>query len=160
MYHTPKGKVALLREAEMDVGDILVPTDFSESSLRALDFALSIISPDGEIYLLHVIDSKFVDQLAEHEFAGREEAIERLRREADARLDSIISERQSATGKTNKMIVIGLPFIEVLRIAKDLDFSLIAMGVRGGTGPLEEILFGGTADKVLRGTRIPVVCVP
>ncbi len=144
----------------MDIGDILVPTDFSECSLRALDFALSLVSEDGEVYLLHVIDSKFLDRLVEHQMAGREEATERLRREAEARMDSIITERESARGKVNKMIVIGIPFVEILRIAKDLDFSLIAMGIRGGAGPLEEILFGGNADKVLRGTRIPVVCVP
>jgi nucleotide-binding universal stress UspA family protein len=48
-----------------------------------------------------------------------------------------------------------------LRIAADLDFSLIVMGIRGRhQGGIEEILFGSTAEKVLRAARIPVVCVP
>jgi nucleotide-binding universal stress UspA family protein len=35
------------------------------------------------------------------------------------------------------------------------------MGIRGRhQGGIEEILFGSTAEKVLRAARIPVVCVP
>ena len=53
------------------------------------------------------------------------------------------------------------PFAEILRIAADLHFSLIVMGIRGRRqGGIEEILFGSTAEKVLRAARIPVVCVP
>ncbi len=59
------------------------------------------------------------------------------------------------------MVVVGKPFSEILRIAADLDFSLIVMGIRGQhQGGIEEILFGSTAEKVLRAARIPVVCVP
>ncbi|MEW6209456.1 MAG: universal stress protein [Acidobacteriota bacterium] len=143
----------------MDIGDILVPVDFSDCSLRALDFALSLVSEDGEIYLLHVIDNAFLDRVAEHSLGEREEVTTKLRSEAEARLDSVIADKQAGE-KINKMIVIGIPFVEILRIAKDLDFSLIAMGIRGSASPLEQLLFGGTADKVLRGTQIPVICVP
>lgn len=143
----------------MDIRDILVPTDFSDCSLRGLDFALSLISEEGEIYLLHVIDNMFLERVAEHGLGEREEVTARLRSEAEARLDSVIVDKQ-AGGKINKMIVIGIPFVEILRIAKDLDFSLIAMGIRGSASPLEQLLFGGTADKVLRGTQIPIICVP
>jgi nucleotide-binding universal stress UspA family protein len=58
------------------------------------------------------------------------------------------------------MIVVGIPFVEILKIARDLDLPMIIMGVRGRSTPPEEILFGSTAEKVLRGTRIPVLCVP
>jgi nucleotide-binding universal stress UspA family protein len=143
----------------MNIGDVLVPTDFSVCSLRALDFALSVVSDDGEVYLLHVIDNGFLDRVAEHNLGEREEVTAKLRSEAEARLDSVIADKQGG-GKINKMIVIGIPFVEILRIAKDLDFSLIAIGIRGSASPLEQLLFGGTADKVLRGTQIPVICVP
>ena len=55
----------------------------------------------------------------------------------------------------------GLVGSEILRIAADLAFSLIVMGIRGQhQGEIEEILFGSTAEKVLRAARIPVVCIP
>lgn len=144
----------------MDTGDILVPTDFSDCSLRALDFALSWISPGGEVYLLNVLDHKFLEQFQDLGLGDREEATQRMRAKADEKLDAIIADRESSSARLNKMIVIGAPFVEILRIAKDLDFRLIVMGVKGGKNPLEELLFGGTADKVLRGTHIPIVCVP
>jgi len=37
---------------------------------------------------------------------------------------------------------------------------MIVMGVRGRSTPPEEMLFGSTAEKVLRGSRVPVLCVP
>ena len=39
-------------------------------------------------------------------------------------------------------------------------YPMIVMGIRGQSTPAEEILFGSTAEKVLRGTRVPVLCVP
>jgi nucleotide-binding universal stress UspA family protein len=59
------------------------------------------------------------------------------------------------------MVVVGKPFAEILRVAADLDFEIIVLGIHGRRrGDIEELLFGSTADKVLRGARIPVMCVP
>ena len=151
---------AVRGEDKVEINDILVPTDFSACSLRAVELALSLVSPSGEIYLLNVIDKVLLEKFEEHGLGKQEEATERMRARAEENLDSIIAGHESSSSKLNKMIVIGNPFVEILRIAKDLDFGLIVMGIRGGGSPLEEILFGSTADKVLRGTRIPVVCVP
>ncbi|MCI0490806.1 MAG: universal stress protein [Blastocatellia bacterium] len=144
----------------MEINDILVPTDFSACSLRAMEVALSIVSPGGEIYLLNVADKELIERFEEHGLGKKEDATECMRARADEKLDAIIADHQTAANKLNKMIVIGVPFVEILRIAKDLDFGLVVMGIRGGGSPLEEILFGSTADKVLRGTRVPVLCVP
>lgn len=144
----------------MEISDILVPIDFSPASLKSLEYALSLVAQDGEIYLLHVIDSDFVDKIQQNELGSRDAVIERLRQRADKTLDEIITENQSDANKLTKMIVVGIPFVEILRIANDLDFSLIVMGIRGKQNPLKEIFFGSTVDKALRATRIPIVCVP
>ena len=59
-----------------------------------------------------------------------------------------------------RMVVIGVPFVEILKITRDLDLPMIVMGMRGRSTPPEEMLFGSTAEKVLRGSRVPVLCVP
>jgi hypothetical protein len=46
------------------------------------------------------------------------------------------------------MTVVGIPFVEILKIARDLDLPMIVMGIRGQSTPAEEILFGSTAEKV------------
>lgn len=145
----------------MKIEDILVPIDFSPNSLRAFEYALSLIEPDGEIYLLHVIDTDFVRRLSEEGFSEAEAATERLRHKADTQLQELIKEHSTAGLHLESMVVIGKPFAEILRVADDLDFSLIALGTRGQRGgSIEELLFGSTAEKVLRATPVPVVCVP
>jgi nucleotide-binding universal stress UspA family protein len=143
------------------IKDVLVPIDFSPGSLQALDYILGLVEPSGEVYLLHVIDSDFVEQLSAEGFGDPERARQQMSQRAEGRLQSIANECSSAGIEIESMVVIGKPFAEILRVAADLDFSLIAMGIRGRhQGGIEEILFGSTAEKVLRATRIPVLCVP
>jgi nucleotide-binding universal stress UspA family protein len=49
----------------MKIEDILVPIDFSPGSLQALDYALAMVDPDGEVYLLHVIDAEFLARVSD-----------------------------------------------------------------------------------------------
>ena len=144
----------------MKIQDILVPVDFSPNSLRALDFAVSLIDQDGEIYLLHVIDADFVARLSQEGFSDLEAATARMRRKAEEQLQEILQSRPDAGPRMDSMVVVGKPFAEILRVAADLDFEMIVLGIHGRRNDLEELLFGSTAEKVLRAARIPVVCVP
>lgn len=145
----------------MKITDVLVPIDFSLGSMKALDFAISLIEPEGEIYLLHVIDSDFVARLNEEGFGEAEKIIEQLRAKAEERMQAIKQASTELSQSLETMVVVGKPFSEILRVADDLDFSLIMIGVHGKhQNDIEELLFGSTAEKVLRGARIPVVCVP
>jgi nucleotide-binding universal stress UspA family protein len=90
-----------------------------------------------------------------------ETARAQLRRKAEEQLQDIARKFPLSNLRIESMVVVGKPFAEILRIAADLHFSLIVMGIRGRhQGGIEEILFGSTAEKVLRAARIPVVCVP
>lgn len=145
----------------MKIEDILVPMDFSANSLRAFEYAMSLIEPEGEIYLLHVIDTDFVARLNDEGFSEIEAAIERLRQKAEMQFQELLRDHEQSRVQIESMVVIGKPFAEILRVADDLDFSLIVLGTRGHRGGnIEELLFGSTAEKVLRATPIPVVCVP
>ena len=145
----------------MKIEDILVPIDFSLGSLRALDYALAMVDPGGEVYLLHVVDADFLARVSDEGFCDAETARAQMRRKAEEQLQKIAQKFSLLNVRMESMVVVGKPFAEILRIAADLHFSLIVMGIRGGRqGGIEEILFGSTAEKVLRAARIPVVCVP
>ncbi len=145
----------------MKISDLLVPIDFSEGSLRALDFALSLVEPGGEICLLHVIDSDFVTRIEEEGLGKREEVQKRMREEAERQLVDLAKSVSSPKPELTSMVVIGKPFSEILRVATDLDYQMIAIGRYGRPGTdLEKFLFGSTAEKVIRGAQIPVVSVP
>jgi universal stress protein A len=140
--------------------DILVPVDFSECSVNAVRAAAGMAAPDGEITLLHVINEHFIDDAVVAGLGTSEEIIARLRERAEVDFSSMLEGLETGEVKVAQMIVIGIPFVEILKITRDLDLPMIVMGIRGRSTPPEEVLFGSTAEKVLRGSRVPVLCVP
>ena len=145
----------------MNMDDILVPVDFSPCSLRALDFAKPLIEKSGDILLLHVIDADFVSRVRNEGFTDRESATNHLRQRAEERLQDLVNKGADSGLHMTSMVVIGKPFAEILQVAADLHFKIIVLGIRGQRERnIEELLFGSTAEKVLRATRIPVICVP
>jgi nucleotide-binding universal stress UspA family protein len=108
-----------------------------------------------------VIDADFLARVGDEGFCDSETARSQMQRKAEEQLREIAREFSLLNVRMESMVVVGKPFAEILRIADDLHFSLIVMGIRGRhQGGIEEILFGSTAEKVLRAARIPVVRVP
>ena len=140
--------------------DILVPVDFSPTSMNAVRVALGIAEPDGDVTMLHVIDTEFVEDAVAAGMGSSEEITAKLRAQAESNFASALENIRTEGVDIERMVVVGSPFVEILKIARDLDLPMIVMGVRGRSTPSEELLFGSTAEKVLRGTRVPVLCVP
>lgn len=145
----------------MNNQDVLVPIDFSASSLRAVDYAMEIASPDGEVDLLHVVDSDLVGRLVEEGFGDADTITHRLRSRAEERMKEVVAGRGPAGERIQTMIAVGKPFAEILKLSRDMDFDIIVLARQGRRmGDIEALLFGSTAEKVLRGARIPVLFVP
>ena len=136
---------------------ILVPVDFSPESLRALDLALAMRPADGEVTALHVIDTELTARIDRLGVTTHADAVAKMRARAQEESAWLTKEK---AGLAEVMIVEGVPFVEILKIAADLDIDVIVVGTRGASASLKDLLFGGTADKVLRGARCPVLCVP
>ena len=122
--------------------------------------ALGIAAPGGDLTLLHVIDEEFVEDAVAAGLGSSEEITAKLRRQAEANFADALAGLETGEVEIERMVVVGSPFVEILKIARDLDLPMIVMGVRGRSTPPEELLFGSTAEKVLRGARVPVLCVP
>jgi universal stress protein A len=140
--------------------EILVPMDFSACSVNALRVAVGMAAPEGDLTLLHVIDEEFVERVVAAGMGSTEELRNRLKEMAESNFNSVLEGLDAGKVNIERMIVVGIPFVEILKIARDLDLPLIVMGITGQSMPAEELLFGSTAEKVLRGTRVPVLCVP
>jgi len=140
--------------------EILVPVDFSPCSVNALRVAIGMAGPDGDLTLLHAIDEQFVSDAVSAALGTAEEIRSRLREQAEANFTNILEGLETEQVNIERMIVVGAPFLEILKIARDLDLPMIVMGVKGRSTPPEEILFGSTAERVLRGSRVPVLVVP
>ena len=140
--------------------DILVPVDFSQTSINAVRVALRIVEPDGDLTLLHVVDKDFVEDAVAAGMGSTDDITARMRTQAEANFAGALEGIEAGGVRVERMVVVGSPFVEILKIARDLDLPLIVMGVRGRTTPPEEFLFGSTAEKVMRLARVPVLCVP
>ncbi len=140
--------------------EILVPMDFSPCSVNALKVAVGMASPDGDLTLLHVVDEDFVRAAVAAGMGTTEDIRTRLKEQAEASFPNVLEGIDAGQVDIEKMIVVGIPFVEILKIARDLDLPMIVMGIQGQSTAAEELLFGSTAEKVLRGTRVPVLCVP
>ena len=140
--------------------EILVPMDFSPCSMNALRVAVGMAAPEGDLTLLHVIDQELIDGVVAAGLGTTDDVRQRLKEQAESNFAATLEGLNAGQVNIEKMIVVGLPFVEILKIARDLDLPMIVMGTRGQSTPAEELLFGSTAEKVLRGTRVPVLCVP
>lgn len=128
--------------------------------MNALRVAIGMAAPEGDLTLLHVIDQEFIDGAVAAGLGTAEDVRQRLKEQAENSFTATLEGLDARGVNMEKMIVVGLPFVEILKIARDLDLPMIVMGTRGQSTPAEELLFGSTAEKVLRGTRVPVLCVP
>ncbi|HEX7410392.1 MAG TPA: universal stress protein [Candidatus Binatia bacterium] len=136
---------------------LLVAMDFSAGSRRALELSLALC-PRGEITALHVVDTEFAARVEAEGVATSADVVTKLRTRATEEFGWLVQEKGPDT--FNTMTVEGIPFVEIIKIAKDLDVDMIVMGMHKANFRVDEILFGSTAEKVLRTSHCPVLCVP
>lgn len=125
---------------------VLFPTDFSESSSKALSFIRNL-EGIGEVVLMHVVSK-----------GETHEEIEANIEEVKNKLFEIEKEFSKARIKVKTYVRAGNPSDEIILMAEGEDVSLIAMSSHG-KGWLKELLIGSTAWSVARGAERPVLVV-
>ena len=142
---------------------ILVPTDFSHPSDKALREALGIAKQyAAKIHLLHVIpkdldymcsvdycvDAATMEQLAEKALSGAAESLQKqLRKFPDAREVEVATEVRK-----------GHPAEEILKAQNEKGIDLIVMAPLGRTG-IAKFLLGSVTNNVAKGARCLVLLV-
>lgn len=135
---------------------ILVPVDFSDCSLDALEYgALVAQRSQASITLLHVLESVSYGL----DFTlPRVMKREQVRTELTGRLSKLASALASAGVPSEFAISGGLPADSLLDTARSQLVDLIIMGTHGRRG-LSHTLFGSVAESVLRRSSCPVLTV-
>jgi nucleotide-binding universal stress UspA family protein len=147
----------------MKLHAILVATDFSDCSGAAFQTAAQLAQTfQAKIILLHVISLKRVKVLSEYLKQEPETLVATLRDRAREQLAEFLKRWNSAGLEVESLVSVGMPFQEIAVKARDLAVDLVALGGygRAGRGPLEEVFFGSTAEKVVRLLPCQVLCVP
>jgi nucleotide-binding universal stress UspA family protein len=148
----------------LTLNSLLVPVDFSPSSNWALDRALKLATGENpSVIILHVIDSSLVAFAESHGWGTQDEISSQMRETAQPMLDSYRNRGEKSgenSVEIDTIISTGVPFLEILKKAEDFDVDAIVMGKLGTRGPIDNLLFGSTAEKVIRGSRRPVIVLP
>jgi nucleotide-binding universal stress UspA family protein len=140
---------------------IMIPLDFSLTSLKALDHAVNIAKISGsEIYLLHVIENiqATTDPLF---FAVPKEQVmnDDLFRISNESLNKV-ADRIKSKGFTDiKCITVsGRTHAEIIKMSKKLKADLIVMGTHGVSG-FKEFIMGSNTYRVVSEAQCPVLSV-
>lgn len=141
----------------LTIKKILVPIDFSDYSKSALKYAVNFAKVfNAEMYLIYVVEPVIYPP----DFSMGQIAIPSVTFEMDERAKEELSKlaQQEIPAEIKQQVIIktGKPFVEIIETAAEEDIDLIIIATHGHSG-VEHILFGSTAEKVVRKAPCPVL---
>lgn len=137
--------------------NILVPTDFSDTSLLAAAYAVELATRfSAKLHLVHIVEEPLATiPLLETYGAPSKEEYESAAR---AMLDNWPLPDGAENLEIERRIHHGTPFIHIIHEARDHEMDLIVMGSHG-RGMIAHLLMGSVADKVVRSAPCPVLTI-
>ena len=143
----------------MQIKTIVFPTDFSNGARAAMDHATSLAKDyQAKLILLYVIQDISIAEWYIPSSLSVGDLVEDMQKSAWQEMDKWMAEVSQQVKDAEKMVVRGVPFVEIIRIAKERSADLIVIGTHGRTG-IDHMLFGSTAEKVVRKSSCPVLTV-
>jgi nucleotide-binding universal stress UspA family protein len=136
---------------------ILVPTDGTETSLRALDAAVQLaVRYEAELVVVTAV--AVPDWLARQnmEYGGIEAYVEGNARKSFE--PAVAALRQAGVGAELKVVVGPIPESLVAEISRT-QADLVVMGRRGRDDP-KDLVLGSVSDRVARHVKVPLLLVP
>jgi nucleotide-binding universal stress UspA family protein len=137
---------------------ILIPTDFSEYSRHALQYALALAEGfQAKLFLIHVWELPMTGSILPAE--PYPEVIlteeQKARREKLTRLAEIL---QTSGVEVEPVFVLGKAYLEIVKAAEELEVDVVVLSTHGRSG-VSHLLFGSIAEKVVRLASCPVLTV-
>jgi nucleotide-binding universal stress UspA family protein len=135
---------------------ILVPVDFSDCSLDALEYAAVVAQQaEASLTLVHVLEPvTYGLDFTLDQSKTRHSEVESWRK----RLEELASSLRAFHISVESRLWGGLPVDSILDAAQTLPCDLIVMGTHGRRG-ISHAISGSVAEAVLRKARVPVLTV-
>ena len=139
---------------------IICPVDFSNSALTAFETAVEMAQRDAaELLVLHVIEGRPVvsEWFPTHSLG---EMTIRMEEKAHQAVNTLLTRAAPNTKglAVTTIIVNGVPFVEILKQATTWNADVIVLGAIGAAS-VDEIIFGSTAERVLKRAACSVLVV-
>ncbi len=149
--------VPTLQTPVIQLCKILIPIDFSPSSLKALRYGIAFASQfKSGLTLIHVVEFSF----AGSEFGAAElSQIEAdLRESARKQMEDLVKVHFGMPDACKTLITCGRPYAEITQAARDEHADLIIIATHGHSS-LTHVLLGSTVERVVRHSPCPVLVV-
>jgi nucleotide-binding universal stress UspA family protein len=147
------------RADSLGIKSILVPIDFSAHSRNSLKYAVPLAKKFGaSLHLVYVVEPTIYPAdlgFGQVVLPGVEEE---LREKGTSELRSLIEREIGNAVKASSAVRSGNPYQEILREAEDNGADLIVVATHGHSG-VEHMLFGSTADRLVRHSPVPVLTI-
>jgi nucleotide-binding universal stress UspA family protein len=139
----------------MEIKNILFPSDFSEESSHALQYAVDMAKRYGaRLYFIHVVHTIY--DTSWYIPTSIDEIYNDLEKSAQKELERYVEDLRGLN--TERKVLTGIPYEVIVKFAKDNKIDLIIIGSHGRKG-IDRILFGSTAAQVVRYAPCPVLTV-
>lgn len=137
---------------------ILVPVDFSDQSLLAVKTAKAVASAQkGEVVLLHMLDiPNFYGTDIIRELNTDESFF--MMKGAKEKMKEFESKIQCEDIDIRTEIRLDNTYAGIIDFAEEIAADYILMGSHGASG-LKEVFVGSNTEKVVRRSKIPVICI-
>lgn len=141
------------------IKNILVPIDFSDYSKNALKYAINFAKQfKAKVFLIYVVEPMIYPA----DFSMGQVAIPAtdidMQTRAEEELKNLARSISDASLEWDIIIRTGKPFVEINDTAAEKDIDIIIIATHGHTG-VEHLLFGSTAEKVVRKAPCPVLTI-
>ena len=139
----------------IELRNLLLPVDFSEPSLKATEYAVTLAKRfAATLHLLHVIEDPvvYLPMFESYPLPTREQ----FETYAQDRLENWIPDADCEGLKIERLWRHGKPNIEIIDYAEDSRIDLIVIGTHG-RGVAAHLLLGSVAEKVVRKAPCPVL---
>ena len=137
---------------------ILVPTDFSEHSEKALDYALELAERlDAEVHVLHVYEIPFLT-VPDAPWVITSDVVASIEGASKVALDKLVTQHQRGKVRVKTLLKSGDARAQIDAAAMETGAELIVMGTHGRRG-IAHALLGSVAEYVMRSSVAPVLSV-
>jgi nucleotide-binding universal stress UspA family protein len=140
---------------------ILAPTDFSEHSNHALRSAAEMARQfEAKLLLLHVMSNEALESISKAHVPPHpvDRVYEDLTQEIHEQYLRHVPPEIRKAIETEILVLPGVPFLEIIRVARLKGVDLIVMATHGRTG-LSHALMGSVTEKVVRKASCPVLSI-
>jgi len=143
----------------MIIKTILFPTDFSEEAAHALSYAVDVAKTyKAKLYILHVIQDIDISSNLHIPHQSVDVMFDEFASSAKKALDKLCVSVQEDCKGIETITLRGIPYEEILKFAPAKKTDLIVMATHGRKG-LDRVLFGSTAERVVRNSSCPVLTI-